>query len=68
MTLPLTDTEALNLVIEQKELPHDTMVSLMRRIMGGEMSAPMMAALLVALRIKKETVGEIAAAALTPFT
>lgn len=63
MTLPLTDTEALNLVIEQKELPHDTMVSLMRRIMGGEMSAPMMAALLVALRIKKETVGEIAAAA-----
>ena len=63
MTLPLTDTEALNLVIEQKEIPHDTMVALMRRIMGGEMSAPMMAALLVALRIKKETVGEIAAAA-----
>ena len=63
MTLPLTDTEALNLVIEQKELPHNTMVALMRRIMGGEMSAPMMAALLVALRIKKETVGEIAAAA-----
>lgn len=63
MTLPLTDSEALNLLIEQKELPHDAMVSLMRRIMGGEMSAPMMAALLVALRIKKETVGEIAAAA-----
>jgi len=35
----------------------------MRRIMGGEMSAPMMAALLMGLRVKKETIGEITAAA-----
>jgi anthranilate phosphoribosyltransferase len=35
----------------------------MRRIMGGEMSAPMMAALLLGLRVKKETIGEITAAA-----
>jgi anthranilate phosphoribosyltransferase len=31
--------------------------------MGGEMSAPMMAALLIGLRVKKETIGEITAAA-----
>jgi len=35
----------------------------MRSIMSGEMSAPMMAAILMGLRVKKETVGEIAAAA-----
>ena len=63
MTIPMTDTEALTCVIEQKEIPHEHMVALMRRIMGGDMSQPMMAALLVALRIKQETVGEIAAAA-----
>jgi anthranilate phosphoribosyltransferase len=62
MTL-LTDTEALNRVIEHREIFHDEMVALMRRIMEGEMSEPMMAALLIGLRIKKETIGEIAAAA-----
>jgi anthranilate phosphoribosyltransferase len=35
----------------------------MRRIMGGEMSPVMTAALLVGLRVKKETIGEITAAA-----
>jgi anthranilate phosphoribosyltransferase len=39
------------------------MLALMRRIMGGEMSHPMMAALLIGLRVKKETIGEITAAA-----
>jgi anthranilate phosphoribosyltransferase len=39
------------------------MLALMRRIMGGEMSHPMMAALLMGLRVKKETIGEITAAA-----
>ncbi len=59
----ITDTEALSRVIEHREIFHDEMVALMRRIMAGEMSAPMMAALLVGLRIKKETIGEITAAA-----
>lgn len=39
------------------------MLALMRQIMGGEMSPVMMAALLVGLRVKKETIGEITAAA-----
>ncbi|MEO5732432.1 MAG: anthranilate phosphoribosyltransferase [Rubrivivax sp.] len=61
--MPITDTEALTRLIEHRELFHDEMLALMRRIMGGEMSPLMIAALTVALRVKKETVGEIAAAA-----
>ncbi|MEO8011419.1 MAG: anthranilate phosphoribosyltransferase, partial [Dokdonella sp.] len=45
------------------EIFHDEMVDLMRQIMRGEVSAQMMAAILTGLRVKKETVGEIAAAA-----
>lgn len=59
----ITDTEALTRVIEHREIFHDEMLALMRRIMGGEMSHPMMAALLIGLRVKKETIGEITAAA-----
>ena len=61
--MPITDTEALTRVIEHREIFHDEMLHLMRRIMGGEMSPVMMAALLVGLRVKKETIGEISAAA-----
>jgi anthranilate phosphoribosyltransferase len=39
------------------------MLSIVRRIMSGEMSPVMMAAMLVGLRVKKETIGEITAAA-----
>ena len=59
----ITDIEALTRVIEHREIFHDEMLALMRRIMGGEMSQTMMAALLIGLRVKKETIGEIAAAA-----
>jgi anthranilate phosphoribosyltransferase len=55
--------EALARVIEHREIFHDEMVSLMRQIMGGEVSPVMIAAILTGLRVKKETVGEIAAAA-----
>ena len=61
--MTITDTEALTRVIEHREIFHDEMLALMRRIMGGEMSHPMMAALLMGLRVKKETIGEITAAA-----
>ena len=61
--MPITDTEALTRVIEHREIFHDEMLALMRRIMGGEMSPVMMAALLTGLRVKKETMGEITAAA-----
>ena len=61
--MSITNTEALTRVIEHREIFHDEMLALMRRIMGGEMSHTMMAALLVGLRVKKETIGEITAAA-----
>src|SRR3954465_12242684 len=55
--------EALTRVIEHREIFHDEMLELMRAIMGGEMSPVMIAALTIGLRVKKETIGEIAAAA-----
>ena len=61
--MPITDTEALTRVIEHREIFHDEMLALMRRIMSGEMSPVMIAALAMGLRVKKETIGEIAAAA-----
>ena len=48
--MPLTDNEALARTIEHREIFHDEMLALVRRIMGGEMSPVMMAALLVGLR------------------
>jgi len=61
--MPITNTEALTRVIDHREIFHDEMLALVRRIMSGEMSPVMMAALLVGLRVKKETIGEITAAA-----
>jgi anthranilate phosphoribosyltransferase len=61
--MSITNTEALTRVIEHREIFHDEMLALMRRIMSGEMSPVMIAALSMGLRVKKETVGEIAAAA-----
>ncbi len=55
--------EALLRCIEHREIFHDEMLSLFRSIMSGEMSPLMIAALTIGLRVKKETVGEIAAAA-----
>jgi anthranilate phosphoribosyltransferase len=59
----VTPQEALTRVIEHREIFHEEMLSLMRQIMSGEVSAPLIAAIVVGLRVKKETVGEIAAAA-----
>ncbi|HEX2010903.1 MAG TPA: anthranilate phosphoribosyltransferase [Roseateles sp.] len=61
--MPITDNEALTRVIEHREIFHDEMLALMRRIMSGEMSPVIAAALLTGLRVKKETIGEITAAA-----
>jgi anthranilate phosphoribosyltransferase len=63
MVMSITNTEALTRVIEHREIFHDEMLALMRRIMSGEMSPVMIAAFAVGLRVKKETIGEIAAAA-----
>jgi anthranilate phosphoribosyltransferase len=60
---PITPQEALLRTIEHREIFHDEMLHIMRLIMGGEMSPVMMAALITGLRVKKETIGEITAAA-----
>ncbi len=61
--MAISNTDALVRVIEHREIFHDEMLALMRRIMSGEMSPVMIAALTMGLRVKKETIGEIAAAA-----
>jgi len=61
--MPITPQEALARTIEHREIFHDEMVDLFRQIMRGEVSAPMQAAILTGLRVKKETIGEIAGAA-----
>ncbi|MBS1196784.1 MAG: trpD [Proteobacteria bacterium] len=59
----ITPQEALQRTIEHREIFHDEMLHLMRQIMAGEVSPVMTAAILTGLRVKKETIGEIAAAA-----
>jgi anthranilate phosphoribosyltransferase len=59
----MTPQEALARVIEHREIFHEEMLDVMRQIMSGEVSPVMIAAIVVGLRVKKETVGEIAAAA-----
>ena len=61
--MSISNTDALQRVIEHREIFHDEMLTLMRRIMAGEMPPVMAAALLIGLRVKKETIGEITAAA-----
>jgi anthranilate phosphoribosyltransferase len=61
--VPITPQEALQRTIEHREIFHDEMVDLMRQIMRGEVSPTMIAAIIAGLRVKKETVGEITAAA-----
>src|SRR3990167_994145 len=75
---PFQATRYHSLVVEKESLPDcleitawtenedgifDEMVDLMRQVMRGEVSPVMTAALLTGLRVKKETIGEIAAAA-----
>jgi anthranilate phosphoribosyltransferase len=61
--MTISEQEALLRCIEHREIFHDEMLSLFRKIMGGEMSPVMIAALTMGLRVKKETIGEITAAA-----
>jgi anthranilate phosphoribosyltransferase len=59
----ITNQEALLRCIDHREIFHDEMLTLFRKIMGGEMSPVMIAALTMGLRVKKESIGEITAAA-----
>jgi anthranilate phosphoribosyltransferase len=61
--MPITPQEALQRTIEHREIFHDEMVDLMRQIMRGEVSPTLIAAIVTGLRVKKETIGEIAGAA-----
>ena len=61
--MPITPQEALQRTIEHREIFFDEMVELMRQIMRGDVSPTMTAAILTGLRVKKETVDEIAGAA-----
>jgi anthranilate phosphoribosyltransferase len=58
-----TPQQALQRAIEHREIFHDEMIALMRQIMRGEVSDTMIAAILTGLRVKKESIGEISAAA-----
>jgi anthranilate phosphoribosyltransferase len=61
--MTITASEALQRTIEHREIFHDEMLHLMRMIMGGDITPLMTAAILTGLRVKKETIGEITAAA-----
>lgn len=59
----ITPQAALNRLIDNNELFYDEMLDLMRQIMRGDVSPPLISAILVGLRVKTESVSEIAAAA-----
>ncbi len=61
--MSITPQEALQRTIEHREIFHDEMLTVVRQIMSGELSPVMTAALITGLRVKKETIGEITAAA-----
>ena len=61
--MTITASEALQRTIEHREIFHDEMLHLMRMIIGGDITPLMTAAILTGLRVKKETIGEITAAA-----
>lgn len=63
MSTTITPQAALQRTIEHREIFHDEMLHLMRLVMAGEISPLMTAAILTGLRVKKETIGEITAAA-----
>ncbi len=62
-THKITPQEALLRTIEHREIFHDEMLHIVRQIMQGEWSPVMIAAFITGLRVKKETIGEITAAA-----
>lgn len=59
----MTPQQALARLLERQDLAHDEMLATMRAIMQGEVSPTLIAAIVTALRMKGETITEIAAAA-----
>jgi anthranilate phosphoribosyltransferase len=61
--MKITIAEAIQRTVEHREVFHDEMLHIMRQIMSGELTPAQIAGFIIGLRVKKETVGEIAAAA-----
>ena len=61
--MPMSISEAIQRAVDHREIFQDEMLSLMRKLMAGEFTPAQAAAFLIGLRVKKETIGEIAAAA-----
>jgi anthranilate phosphoribosyltransferase len=59
----ITIAEAIQRTVEHREVFHDEMLHVMRQIMRGELTPAQIAGFIIGLRVKKETIGEIAAAA-----
>ena len=59
----MSPQEALARIIDRGEIQHDEVVSLMRQIMRGEVSPVLISAIVIGLRVKRESIGEISAAA-----
>ena len=59
----ITIAEAIQRTVEHREVFHDEMLHIMRQIMRGELTPAQIAGFIMGLRVKKETIGEIAAAA-----
>ena len=55
--------DILNQLLNRQDLSHEQMLNVMRQVMGGELTPAQIAAFLIALRAKGETVDEITAAA-----
>ncbi|HTS86140.1 MAG TPA: anthranilate phosphoribosyltransferase [Usitatibacter sp.] len=58
-----TAHEAINRLCDKREIFYDEMVDLMRQVMEGKVSQVQLAAILMGLHVKTESVSEIAAAA-----
>ena len=59
----ITIAEAIQRTVEHREVFHDEMLHIMRQIMRGELTPAQIGGFITGLRVKKETIGEIAAAA-----
>jgi len=59
----MTPQAALHKLIDRIDLSHDEMLDIMHQLMSGELTPVQIASILIALRMKGETVDEIVAAA-----
>ena len=61
--MKISIADAIQRTVEHREIFHDEMLHVMRQIMRGELTQAQIAGFVMGLRVKKETIGEISAAA-----